>query len=101
MSQEGQLFDRKSLRAVTGKTTDWAEIAKDCVAFANASGGRLLLGNAMTWLSDNPGHIGGGWAVQSTKATANFQPNQPLLSTSGGHDGAIDQPEPPSAQGLA
>lgn len=44
MSQEGQLSDRKSLRAVIGRTTDWAEIAKDCVAFANASGGRLLLG---------------------------------------------------------
>lgn len=44
MSQEGQLLDRKSLRAVTGKTADWSEIAKDCIAFANATGGRLLLG---------------------------------------------------------
>lgn len=44
MSQEGQLLDQKSLRAVTGKTTDWNEIAKDCIAFANATGGRLLLG---------------------------------------------------------
>jgi len=44
MSQEGQLRDRKSLRAVTGKTADWGEIAKDCIAFANASGGYLLLG---------------------------------------------------------
>ncbi len=44
MSQEGQLFDQKSLRAVTGKTADWNEIAKDCIAFANATGGRLLLG---------------------------------------------------------
>ena len=44
MSQEGQLLDRKSLRAVTGKTVDWNELAKDCVAFANATGGRLLLG---------------------------------------------------------
>jgi len=41
---EGQLVDQKSLRAVTGKTADWSEIAKDCIAFANASGGRLLLG---------------------------------------------------------
>jgi ATP-dependent DNA helicase RecG len=32
------------LRAVTGKTADWNEIAKDCIAFANATGGRLLLG---------------------------------------------------------
>ena len=44
MSQEGQLLDHKSLRAVTGKTADWNEIAKDCIAFANATGGRLLVG---------------------------------------------------------
>ena len=44
VSLEGQLLDQKSLRAVTGKTADWNEIAKDCIAFANASGGRLLLG---------------------------------------------------------
>jgi len=44
LSQEGQLLDQKSLRAVTGKTTDWHEIVKDCIAFANATGGRLLLG---------------------------------------------------------
>ncbi|MCK2086689.1 ATP-binding protein, partial [Thauera aromatica] len=29
---------------MTGKTADWNEIAKDCIAFANATGGRLLLG---------------------------------------------------------
>ncbi len=44
MSLEGQILDRKSLRAVTGKTADWNEVVKDCVAFANATGGRLLLG---------------------------------------------------------
>jgi ATP-dependent DNA helicase RecG len=44
MSLEGQHLDRKSLRAVTGKTADWAELAKDGVAFANALGGRLLIG---------------------------------------------------------
>jgi ATP-dependent DNA helicase RecG len=44
MSLEGQLLDRKSLRAVTGKTADWDELTKDCVAFANAVGGRLLIG---------------------------------------------------------
>lgn len=44
MSQEGQLLDKKSLRAVSGKTTDWAELTKDCVAFANATGGHLLIG---------------------------------------------------------
>lgn len=44
MSQEGQLLDKKSLRLVVGKTADWRELGKDCVAFANASGGRLLIG---------------------------------------------------------
>lgn len=44
MSQEGQLLDKKSLRSVTGKTANWNELAKDCIAFANASGGRLLIG---------------------------------------------------------
>lgn len=44
MSLEGQLLYRKWLRAVTGKTADWSELAKDCVAFANALGGRLLIG---------------------------------------------------------
>lgn len=44
MSLEGQLVDRKSLRTVTGKTADWDEIAKDCIAFANATGGRLFIG---------------------------------------------------------
>jgi len=33
--EEGTLFDRKSLRAIVGKTADFDELAKDCVAFAN------------------------------------------------------------------
>lgn len=41
---ESQTLDRKSLRLVTGRTADWSEMAKDCVAFANAAGGRLLVG---------------------------------------------------------
>lgn len=44
MSQEGQLLDKKSLRLVTGKSANWNELVKDCIAFANATGGRLLLG---------------------------------------------------------
>lgn len=44
MSEEGQLIDKKSLRSVTGRSADWNELVKDCVAFANATGGRLLLG---------------------------------------------------------
>ncbi len=41
---EGPRFDRKSLRTVTGSTADFPELAKDCVAFANASGGNIILG---------------------------------------------------------
>jgi ATP-dependent DNA helicase RecG len=41
---EGQHLDHKSLRTVVGKSADWAELAKDCIAFANAAGGRLLVG---------------------------------------------------------
>lgn len=44
MSQEGQLHDKKSLRAVFGNTADWSELAKDCVAFANALGGCIVIG---------------------------------------------------------
>lgn len=44
MSQEGQLVDKKSLRALTARNPDWDALAKDCVAFANAQGGRLLIG---------------------------------------------------------
>lgn len=32
------------MRSVTGKTADWTEMAKDCVAFANAVGGTLSIG---------------------------------------------------------
>ncbi|MBS0465987.1 MAG: putative DNA binding domain-containing protein [Proteobacteria bacterium] len=44
MSLEGQHLDYKSLRSVSGKTADFGDLAKDCVAFANALGGRLLIG---------------------------------------------------------
>ena len=44
MSREGQLCDKKSLRAISGKSADWDELVKDCVAFANAAGGRILIG---------------------------------------------------------
>ncbi|MFZ5491778.1 MAG: ATP-binding protein [Pseudomonadota bacterium] len=44
MTQEGQLLDQKSLRSVIGKSADWNELVKDCIAFANATGGRLWLG---------------------------------------------------------
>lgn len=44
MSDESQHFDRKSLRKVAGKTAAWSDLALDCVAFANAQGGRLWIG---------------------------------------------------------
>jgi len=40
MSKEGQLIDRKSIRALD----DISELSKDCVAFANARGGCLEIG---------------------------------------------------------
>ena len=42
--EESQRLDHKSLRSVNGRTAAWAELAKDCVAFANAAGGRLVIG---------------------------------------------------------
>ena len=44
MTDEGQNIDRKSLKVVTGKNPRWKELSKDCVCFANASGGVILLG---------------------------------------------------------
>lgn len=32
------------MRSVVGRSADWNELVKDCIAFANATGGRLLLG---------------------------------------------------------
>ena len=42
--EENIKFDKKSLRYVTGKSADFGEIAKDCVAFANSHGGYLAIG---------------------------------------------------------
>ena len=42
-TEEGQRLDRKSLRVVQGQFTDFVELAKDCVCFANGSGGQLLI----------------------------------------------------------
>lgn len=41
---ENILFDKKSLRTVEGKSANFSELAKDCVAFANAKGGHLYIG---------------------------------------------------------
>jgi ATP-dependent DNA helicase RecG len=42
--EEGQNLDKKSLKFLKGKNTDWDELAKDCVAFANAQGGFVYIG---------------------------------------------------------
>jgi ATP-dependent DNA helicase RecG len=41
---ENQILDKKSLRVLTAKNPDWDELARDCVAFANAQGGKILFG---------------------------------------------------------
>ncbi|MBN2194683.1 MAG: putative DNA binding domain-containing protein [Polyangiaceae bacterium] len=41
---ESQHLDRKSLRKVTGSTADFADLAQDCVCFANGAGGTVLIG---------------------------------------------------------
>lgn len=42
--EENKNIDKKSLSFLKGKLTDWDELAKDCVAFANAQGGYIYIG---------------------------------------------------------
>lgn len=42
--KENKNTDHKSLRFLKGAKTDWDELAKDCVCFANGSGGVILIG---------------------------------------------------------
>ena len=42
--KEGQTVDLKSIRTVIGKTANFNELAKDCVAFANTKGGVIYIG---------------------------------------------------------
>ena len=44
MNTEGQILDQKSLRYALGKHEDADGLACDCVGFANAIGGTVLLG---------------------------------------------------------
>ncbi len=41
---EDKFTDKKSLRFLKGANTDWDELAKDCVCFANGRGGVILIG---------------------------------------------------------
>jgi len=42
--KEYQHFDKKSLKFIKSKSPDWDELAKDCVCFANAHGGKIIIG---------------------------------------------------------
>jgi ATP-dependent DNA helicase RecG len=42
--KENSRIDKKSLLALTKKNPNWDELAKDCVSFANAYGGKILFG---------------------------------------------------------
>ena len=42
--KENSIYDKKSLRTVVGKSPDFNELAKDCVAFSNAEGGCIDIG---------------------------------------------------------
>lgn len=42
--KEYQHFDKKSLKFIKSKNPDWDELAKDCVCFANAHGGKIIIG---------------------------------------------------------
>jgi ATP-dependent DNA helicase RecG len=44
MSEENQLYDKKSLKVLKGGDVGLRDLACDCVAFANASGGRIDIG---------------------------------------------------------
>ena len=41
---ENKNTDKKSLKFLQGNKTDWKELAKDCVCFANAQGGFIYIG---------------------------------------------------------
>jgi len=41
---ENKNIDKKSLKFLQGKNTNWYELAKDCVSFANAQGGFIFIG---------------------------------------------------------
>lgn len=42
--KENQQYEKKSLRLFNKRNPDWKELAKDCVCFANAQGGKIIIG---------------------------------------------------------
>ncbi|MEZ4799166.1 MAG: hypothetical protein R2809_05160 [Flavobacteriales bacterium] len=43
--EENNNIDKNSLKFLNGKTTDWNELTKDCVCFANAQVGEIFIGS--------------------------------------------------------
>ncbi|MCJ8163862.1 putative DNA binding domain-containing protein [Pontibacter sp. E15-1] len=41
---EGSTLDKKAIAFLENKNPDWQELSKDCVAFANLNGGRIVIG---------------------------------------------------------
>ncbi len=41
---ENNQYEKKSLKLIEKKNPDWNELAKDCISFANASGGKIIIG---------------------------------------------------------
>lgn len=55
--KETHFSDKKSLRMVTGSSANWAELAKDCVCFANSRGGVLFIGLENNEKMPPPGQV--------------------------------------------
>ncbi|MBM2816860.1 MAG: putative transcriptional regulator [Ignavibacteria bacterium] len=41
---ENQSIEKKSIKLIIGNNADWDKLAKECIGFANANGGNLLIG---------------------------------------------------------
>ncbi|HOU83078.1 MAG TPA: ATP-binding protein, partial [Bacteroidales bacterium] len=44
MNSENNTYEKKSLKSFIKANPDWNELAKDCVGFANARGGTIVIG---------------------------------------------------------
>ena len=64
MSGEGQNTEFKSLRLLTRDKPDWAELARDCVGFANAQDGGMLVGKPREPLLTKTALIGAQTSIE-------------------------------------
>lgn len=44
MNEENEILEKKSLRMFEGNNPPWRELARECVCFANARGGKIVIG---------------------------------------------------------